>query len=393
MIFQFQFSSFAGIAFKETVAKAINAIVLAKFENEAMQTERTGVPAKAEQLQNNNVVEKRSVKFIFLEKLAGVQEVTNPMVEFEVPLLANIRDAVLFRQGGADLFNHEEIILGIADSSAPTVACTAPSFLLEPMREARRIIQDHVSKHEPKNLGELMRAFDKGYDAAVSIDRGIRLDKAVLDNSQDMFTDLLQAEILRNLPSEDISFALEQSVLACKSAQTSKKYTFAPAPSQRCIDAVVEILEGMTENLAPDVFIGIENPFYGKVLQRLQIFVRSDGSGGIIGAAALKQQFECMKMLMDANDPSVTFDDLEVFHKFKWLLGGDSVKTLADWVTTLAGKLPSSTRISKKRPCPLPSNALTAKKTPADVAREKDPAMSEILLLFKFEGRSSSAAY
>ena len=121
--------------------------------------------------------------------------------------------------------------------------------------------------------------------------------------------------------------------------QKSSAYKFVKGSVKDMVNIVFEHLDKMTRGVSPCVDqVPLQNKFLHAAIVRMQYYMRRDTltSEGLLitltGKSALESEYNEMETMIEAKNDKITLRNLEVFHRFKWLLSKSQKETVATWV-------------------------------------------------------------
>lgn len=129
---------------------------------------------------------------------------------------------------------------------------------------------------------------------------------------------LMRCSIMAALPSEGNSMPLEHSSQLIMKIKDSLLFKYTSSASRSLCIAIQEIVEGMRHGHAPKMEALNSDAFLRKVKETLPWFVSKQvGTTMLYGKIALEASLD---EVTEAEPGTVTYESLNVFHVFSWLL-------------------------------------------------------------------------
>jgi hypothetical protein len=129
---------------------------------------------------------------------------------------------------------------------------------------------------------------------------------------------LMQQRIMAALPAEGKAMSLEHSAQLLANIKDSLLFKYTGAASRSLCLAIHEIVGGMLHGHAPKMEALNSDPFLRKVKETLPWFiVKQSGTDTVYGKSALEI---CLDELCNAEPGTVTYESLNIYHVFSWLL-------------------------------------------------------------------------
>ena len=170
-------------------------------------------------------------------------------------------------------------------------------------------------------------------------DRSFKLEVSFLTQCGPRLEAVVKDNVLTLMASDTTPKSLSASVSEMLLFQKSAAYKFVRGEVKDMVKIVCEYLDKMTRGVSPCVAqVPLQNTFLHAAILRMQYFMRRGKltSEGLLvtltGKSALEDEFSEMSTRVDAKDEKITLRDLEVFHRFKWLLSKSQKESVASWV-------------------------------------------------------------
>ena len=129
---------------------------------------------------------------------------------------------------------------------------------------------------------------------------------------------LMRASIMTAMPAKANIVTMEHSAQLLMQLKDSLLFKYTGSSSRSLCIAIHEIVDGMKHGHAPKMEALSSEPFLRKIKESLPWFITKQIDDNIIyGASALKAILE---EIINAEPSSVTYESLNIFHVFSWLL-------------------------------------------------------------------------
>lgn len=183
-------------------------------------------------------------------------------------------------------------------------------------RKACNTILTEISLDDPEQIQKLLHSKSAMF---TSLDPTFVIELAAMDALMgDGGLQLMRSSIMAAMPCKGNSITMEHSAQLLMQVKESLLFKYTGTASRSLCMAIHEIVDGMKHGHAPKLEALNSEPFLRKIKETLPWFIAKQiGDTTIYGTSALKA---CLDEIGKAEPSSVTYESLNVFHVFGWLL-------------------------------------------------------------------------
>ena len=182
--------------------------------------------------------------------------------------------------------------------------------------KACNTILTEISLEDPEQIQKLLHTKASMF---TSLDPTFVIELAAMDALMaDGGLQLMRASIMTAMPAKANIVTMEHSAQLLMQLKDSLLFKYTGSSSRSLCMAIHEIVDGMKHGHAPKVEALNSEPFLRKIKESLPWFItKKTGDKIIYGTSALKAILE---EIINAEPSSVTYESLNIFHVFSWLL-------------------------------------------------------------------------
>ena len=227
-------------------------------------------------------------------------------------------------------------------------ACGAykvPQKLLIDMKNARILAKSILGdiSFDTMSWSKYQKLFKEVASDVSSADSSFAVEAQLVEHSADTaFTAVVRARSLAALPTASTHRTLADSLLKMQAMQRSAIFKIAPLTSRMEVTGLEQVLLKLERDIAPEP-ASMKGDYFGEAMSMLQYFCAFEAADTAPGSTRIKTTFG--KPAMDAHvlkmeetmkddekSKKVVYGDLDVFHRFGWLLEPENSIKLAEWV-------------------------------------------------------------
>ena len=183
-------------------------------------------------------------------------------------------------------------------------------------RKACNTILTEISLEDPEQIQKLLHNKAAMF---TSLDPTFVIELAAMDALMgDGGLQLMRASIMTAMPCKGSNITMEHSAQLLMQLKDSLLFKYTGSSSRSLCIAIHEIVDGMRHGQAPKMEAMSSEAFLRKIKESLPWFItKQAGDKTIYGTSALKAHLE---EIVNAEPSSVTYESLNIFHVFGWLL-------------------------------------------------------------------------
>jgi len=183
-------------------------------------------------------------------------------------------------------------------------------------RKACNTILTEICLDDPEQIQQLLHNKAAMF---TSLDPTFVIELAAMDALMaDGGLQLMRASIMTAMPAKANIVTMEHSAQLLMQLKDSLLFKYTGSSSRSLCIAIHEIVDGMKHGHAPKMEALNSEPFLRKIKESLPWFITKQiGDKIIYGTSALKAILE---EIINAEPSSVTYESLNIFHVFSWLL-------------------------------------------------------------------------